>query len=345
MIPAYHERRPSIHIVDRKDISHFKRNPNMSDELLSALSETLENKRQSLVYLNRRGSATYILCANCGWSARCPKCDIGLVLHHDSDELRCHQCGYRSSVINECPECGHPEIRFRGAGTKRVEADLNRLFPEARIARFDSDSAKGGRLHEQYDKLYNGAVDIIIGTQAVARSLDLPLLDTVGVVSADSELLLPDFSASERAFQLLYQVIGRVGRTTGRGNVFIQTHDSNHPAIQFATRHDYEGFYEYELSHRQAFGYPPFSHLLALVTSYRSRVKAQDAALKMATELRREKGLQVLGPAPAFYERRGNNYRWLVIVKSKQRHRLLMVANRVRSPHWQVDLDPNNLLF
>lgn len=344
-LPAHLERKPAISIVDGTNKDLFKQNAFLSSTLIETLRDTFSMGKQSLLYLNRRGTATLILCSDCGWSAVCPRCDTGLVLHHDTNQMRCHQCGFTATVPRQCPECGQQEIRFRGAGTKRIEADIQRLLPQARIARFDGDSVKGNRLHEQYTKLFEGDVDIIIGTQAVARSLDLPLLETVGVVSADSELLLPDFSASERAFQLLYQVIGRVGRTTGRGNVIIQTHNPEHPAILYGTAHDYDGFYEFELEHRRQFGYPPFTHLMALVVNYASRQRARLAAQEQAENIRKRFGLKILGPTPAFYERQGNQYRWLLVVKSSKRSTLLDIAKEVRSSRWQVDLDPTNLLF
>lgn len=343
-MPPLFTSKPDIITIDRTNRDAFSRSPYMSNRLLSAIEDSLANSKQSLLYLNRRGTAPVVLCEQCGWHALCPRCDIGLTLHHDHNQLKCHQCGYNQPVPKHCPDCAFPDVRFRGVGTKKLENDLNKLFPGARIARFDSDSIKGEKLHERYDSLYQGKFDIIIGTQSIARSLDLPLVDTVGVISADSELLLPDFSAAERTFQLLYQVIGRVGRTSGQGTVVIQTYNPDHPAIKFATAHDYEGFFRHELKHRQEFAYPPHVHLLGFVVSYRSRANAKDKAQALTRNLAGRK-LTVLGPTPAFYERQGRNYRWLVVAKSKSRSKLLTLAREFRSKHIQVDIDPSNLLF
>lgn len=345
-LPPHFARQTQPVLVDRTRSDMFTKHAHLSSPLLDAIENTLAQGRQSMVYLNRRGSAQLVLCNECGWSATCPRCDLGLTLHHDQHLLRCHQCGYTDKVPSQCPVCQNTDIRFRGVGTKRIAADLAKLFPQAKIERFDSDSSKSESLTARYSQLLSGQIDIVVGTQAIARSLDLPLLDTVGVVSADSELLLPDFSAAERTFQLLYQVIGRVGRTSGNGSVIVQTHNPEHPAITYALNHDYDGFYAHELQHREQFGYPPFRHLLGLVVSYSTRQRAESAASAMANKLRRQSGLTVLGPTPCFYERQGNRYRWLVVVKSSSRPALLELARSVRSQSaWQIDIDPSNLLF
>lgn len=335
----------SVKVIDQRSISDFTQSKLISDSLLLALKDTLSKKLQSLLYLNRRGTSSSILCSQCGWSDSCPRCGVNLSLHHDLGLAICHQCGFKKNPPVSCPSCGSADVVYRGIGTKRVEAELIKLIPHARLARFDSDSVKGQRLAESYSKVHDGEVDIIIGTQSVAKGLDLPKLHTVGVVSADSELYLPDFTAAERSFQLLYQVIGRAGRSGG-GQAFIQTRNPEHPAISYAVKRDYAGFYQQELASRSQHAYPPFSYLLGLVYKSTSRDKASKGATAHATELKRKSGLSVLGPAPAYLEKQGRYYRWLVVVKSRRRALLLEIAQQTRAKrNWQIDLDPTNLLY
>lgn len=345
-LPRHHPAKVGVMVVDQRHRSVFSTSFLFSNPLLDALSQTLAKGRQSLLYINRRGTAPLALCSNCGWSAGCPRCSLSLTLHHDLEALLCHQCGWREAIPTLCPVCHRSELVFRGAGTKRVERELAKLLPAARLARFDSDSLRGQRLNELYQAIHDGQIDILIGTQSVAKGLDLPKLDTVGVVSADSELHLPDFAAAERTFQLLYQVIGRAGRTSS-GQAIIQTYHPDHPAIAQATAGDFLTFYEHELASRAQHGYPPFRHLLALIYRARSRAKAQSEAEDLAAQIsRQDRSLVVLGPAPAYYEHLGRYYRWTLVVKSARRPILVELANHIRQKHgWQVDLDPINLLY
>lgn len=345
-LPRHHPAKVTVAIVDQRQRSAFTSSFLLSNHLLSALNETLAKGRQSLLYINRRGTAPLALCSNCGWSATCPRCSLSLTLHHDLEALVCHQCGWRESIPTLCPLCRSSELVFRGVGTKRIERELAKLLPGARLARFDSDSLRGQRLSELYQTVHEGHIDVLIGTQSVAKGLDLPKLDTVGVVSADSELHLPDFAAAERTFQLLYQVIGRAGRA-GRGQAIIQTHHPDHPAIVQAVAGDFQTFYKQELASRRQHGYPPFRHLMALIYRASSRAKAQTEAEHLAAEISRQnKSLIILGPAPAYYERQGRYYRWTLVVKSAQRPILVELANMIRLRRgWQIDLDPSNLLY
>jgi primosomal protein N' (replication factor Y) len=347
-LPPLHETAATTIVVDQKDKrSQFQRDYHLSDQLISAMETALQQQTQTLLYLNRRGTASLALCSKCGWHAECPTCFIPLTLHSDQHRLRCHLCNYHRPALSSCPDCGSTEVRFNGAGTKQVVESVKKLFPSATIVRFDTDSKKGERLHDVYQAVHDGQYDIIVGTQTVARGLDLPLLHTVGVISADTELLLPDFAASERAFQLLYQVIGRVGRQHGGGTVVIQTHNPQHPALQAAINRDYQAFYSSELQIRHDHQYPPFRYLVVLVTSYKSRAAAQTAAQKKVDQLKTDyrRLIAVIGPAPAFYERRGSQYRWIVVVKTAKRSVAVDIAEKHRSSRWQIDIDPTNLLY
>lgn len=224
-----------------------------------------------------------------------------------------------------------------------IETEVARLFPKAKVARFDADTKKEDALHNRYNELYSGEIDIIIGTQILAKGLDLPNLELVGVIQADSGLTLPDFSSNERVFQLIYQVMGRVGRAKGTGKVVVQSFQPDHPTIKQGTGRDFEGFYNDEIARREQTKLPPFTYLLKLVCSYKTEKAAITASQKLANTLRQNKLVQVLGPTPAFYERLGGNYRWQIIVKSKKRDQLAQIAKDLPQK-WQFDLDPISLL-
>ena len=241
----------SIALVDMKQREHFKRHRFLSDRLLQSIEKNLASNTQTLIFHNRRGSAATTLCESCGWTAQCPRCFVPLTLHADRYQLSCHICNYQEKVPTHCPVCQSADIIHKGVGTKLVESELNKLFPKARIARFDADNKESETVASLYDELYKGEIDIAIGTQVVAKGLDLPHLRTVGVIQADSGLALPDFAASERAFQLLAQVIGRVGRNEHASEVIVQSYQPTHPAIAFGLQQDYENFYSYALEQRQ----------------------------------------------------------------------------------------------
>ena len=232
----------TVHVVNMTKREQFKQHHFLSDALLKEITHNLKHGEQSLIFHNRRGSASTTLCENCGWTAECPRCFVPFVLHTDTHTLQCHICGVKERIPTACPVCDDASIIHKGIGTKRIESELQRLFPQAKIARFDSDNTKGETVATRYAELYRGDIDIIIGTQVVAKGLDLPKLRTVGVIQADSGLSLPDFAASERAFQLLTQVIGRVGRDERATTVVVQTYQPDNPIIKFGAAQDYEAF-------------------------------------------------------------------------------------------------------
>lgn len=333
---------PTVQVVDMRQRGQFGRHHFLSTALLTAL----QGRHQALIFHNRRGTAALTLCEQCGWQAGCPRCFVPLSLHADHYQLRCHTCGYQGTVPTTCPECGHANVIHRGIGTKQIEAELGRLFPDRTIARFDADTAAGDQLDQRYHHLVNGDIDIIIGTQVVAKGLDLPHLRTVGVIQADTGLALPDFAASERTFQLLAQVVGRVGRSAHPTQVVVQTYHPDHPAIVNGLTQDYSTFYNDTLRQRSASGFPPFVHLLKLVNSYRTEAAAIRQAQTLAAHLRQQapEYVSILGPTPAFYERRRDHYHWQLIVKSPRRSDLLDLIALLPAGHWQYELDPISLL-
>lgn len=336
---------PEVTLIDMKQRSHFKKHRFLSDSLLESIEQNSVSKTQTLIFHNRRGSAQTTLCTNCGWTAECPRCFIPLTLHADTFQLRCHLCDYTQKVPTSCPVCHHADIIHKGIGTKMIETELKRLFPKLRIARFDSDSAVGERIEETYEELYKGTIDIAIGTQVVAKGLDLPKLRTVGVIQADSGLVLPDYIADERVFQLLSQVVGRVGRNEHATKVIIQSYQPTHPVIIHGIQQDYEGFYNYELEKRRQSKFPPFVYLLKLTCIYQTEASTIRAARIVASELAKlSLPIEILGPTPAFRERQGNSFRWQLVIKSSSRRHLIEVLSHVPRAHWQFELDPSSLL-
>lgn len=336
----------TVTVVDMKKRENFKRHRFFSDTLLQSIEHSIATGQQALIFHNRRGSASTTLCENCGWAAECPRCFVPLVLHADTFTLSCHICDLKQKVPTACPVCGSADIIHKGIGTKLIETELRRVFPKARIARFDSDNTTAETLNERYKELYEGSIDIAIGTQVVAKGFDLPKLHTVGVVQADSGLSLPDYAASERAFQLLAQVVGRVGRDERDTAVIIQSYQPTHPVISFGVKQDYEGFYEYALKERAKGGFPPFRYLLQLTNVYKTEATAIRNAQILARELKAKlpKGIEVLGPVPAFYERQHDTYRWQLTLKSPKREALVRALTYVPPTHWHADLDPSSLL-
>jgi primosomal protein N' (replication factor Y) len=249
-------------------------------------------------------------------------------------------------VPTSCPQCHGTDVIHKGVGTKLIEAELKKLFSKANIARFDADNKDDETINSRYADLYNGKIDIIIGTQVIAKGLDLPHLRTVGVIQADSGLALPDFGANERVFQLLSQVIGRVGRNEHQTNVIIQSYQPNHPSVINGIKQDYETFYTQTIKDRKKNLFPPFTHLLKLTCIYKTESATIKNTQRVAKELRNKihPSVQILGPTPAFYERQYNNYRWQLVLKSPKRQYLADVIKFLPASHWQSELDPTSLL-
>ena len=337
---------PSIKLIDMTKRENFNSHRFLSKQLIEQITKTLEIKKQVLIFHNRRGSTSTTLCKNCGWIAMCPKCSLPLTLHSDNHKLLCHICNFHLDVPTSCPECKNADIIHKGIGTKLVESELHKLFPKAVIARFDADNSDDETINNRYDDLYNGKIDIAIGTQIVAKGLDLPHLRTVGIIQADSGLAIPDFNSNERVFQLLSQVIGRVGRNEHETNVIVQSYQPNHPSIVSGIKQDYESFYLDTINERQKRSFPPFVYLLKLTCAYKTESAAIKNSKILAKELNNKikKEVQILGPTPAFYERQNGNYRWQIILKSPKREYLTDILKLVPANHWHCELDPTSLL-
>ncbi len=337
---------PSVELIDMTKRDNFSGHKFLSKQLIKQIEKTLEIGNQVLIFHNRRGSTSTTLCKDCGWSAQCPKCFLPLALHSDNHNLLCHVCGYKTNVPTSCLQCHGADIIHKGIGTKLIESELKKLFPKANIARFDADNKDDETINSRYEDLYNGKIDIAIGTQVIAKGLDLPHLRTVGVIQADSGLALPDFGANERVFQLLSQVIGRVGRNEHQTNVVIQSYQPNHPSIINGIKQDYENFYTQTIKDRKKNLFPPFTHLLKLTCIYKTESASIKNAQKVAKDLKNKinPSIKILGPTPAFYERQYNTYRWQLILKSPKRQYLADVIKFLPASHWQSELDPTSLL-
>lgn len=333
-----------LDLVDLRDHDKFSRSRLLSTTLIDAVAGALGHGEQSLLFLNRRGTANVVVCQQCGWQPHCPHCDLPLSYHGDVHELRCHVCGYHAPLPTSCPECGHSEILLKSIGTKAVLSEVQRLFPQARTRRFDTDLHKSERLEQHLSALVAGDTDIIVGTQIVGKGLDLPRLSVVGVVSSDTGLFIPDYTASERTYQLLTQVIGRVGRGHRAGTVVVQSYNPDHPTIQSALKRDWAVFYNQELAERKLFHFPPFVYLLKLTVLRASEAAARKAAEGVADDLRkRYPKVTFEGPALAFHPKVGGKYQWQLIAKATNRAALMKIISELPSG-WHYTVDPINLL-
>jgi primosomal protein N' (replication factor Y) (superfamily II helicase) len=340
---------PPVTLVDMREELKAGNTTIFSRELADALEQTLAREEQALLYLNRRGTSTYVFCRDCGYSARCPNCDTPLTYHEQDFKLRCHSCGHSTPNPTRCPECSSDRIRYFGAGTQHVEAEVAKRFPKARIIRWDSDVISKPEMHDALlSRFLDHQADIIVGTMMVTKGLDLPLVTLVGVVSADVALNMPDFHNAERAFQLITQAIGRSGRGLKPGRAIVQSHTPEHYAVSHAVRHDYAGFAKTELEYRQTLGYPPFRRMARIVfkdpQAARSRDKAEQAArsLKLRIQEMGLTGTDLIGPAPCFFQRIANEYRWQVIVRAPDPRILLREAAAANG--WHVEMDPDEVL-
>ena len=335
---------PKIEIVDLRNRSNFSKSPFLSDQLLAAMDAALRAGEQTLLFLNRRGTARVILCDQCGWQAVCEHCNLPLTYHGDHHIMRCHTCGHTEPAVTSCPICRNPKIVLKSIGTKAIVDNISSVFPSARIQRFDTDNNKSERIEQHYTSIVSGDIDIIVGTQILAKGLDLPKLSVVGVVIADTSLNFPDYTADERTYQLLRQVIGRVGRGHRESSVFLQTYDPSNFIVQAAAKNAWNDYYDRELAIRQKFLFPPFCFVLKLTCRRASSLASSKKAEEFAGTLRTMNIRAIIdGPSPTLHEKVGNKYQWQLILKAKQRSELIKVIDALPSD-WSYDIDPIGLL-
>jgi primosomal protein N' (replication factor Y) len=340
---------PFVRIVDMRDELKAGNRGTFSRELRAGLSDVLKRGEQAILFLNRRGTATYVFCRNCGYVVRCPRCETPLTYHLAAGEkLLCHRCGYERQTPKRCPECGEASIRAYGLGTERVEADVQEAFPTARTLRWDWETTRQKQAHEIIlQHFVAGRADVLIGTQMLAKGLDLPRVTLVGIVLADVGLYLPDPFAPERVFQLLTQVAGRAGRSTRGGRAVLQTFSPEHYVIRAAAQHDVNGFYVQELAQRRRLGYPPFSHLIRLEYRHpdprRAEQEAHAAAHRLRSRLAEEGSAEanLIGPVPAFYSKLDGKYRWQIVLRGSHPKELVAGGHFAG---WRIEVDPSSLL-
>ncbi len=340
---------PPVEIVDLRAELKAGNRSMFSRALQREMTRVLTAREQVILFLNRRGTATFILCRDCGHVFKCRRCDNPMTFHGSGDQLVCHHCNRRDRVPTKCPQCGGARIRYFGVGTEKVEAEIQTMFPTARTLRWDWDVTRGKASHEAIlEKFTLRQADILIGTQMIAKGLDMPFVTLVGVVSADTSLNLPDFRAGERTFQLLTQVAGRAGRSILGGKVIVQTYNPDHYAIVAASTHDYRAFYEREIAFRREQGYPPFNRLIRLLYTHANDKRAQEEAARMygvlSTRLAQRglPALDLIGPVPAFFHRVRGGYRYQIILRGPDPHAL--VADLALPLGWRVDVDPVSVL-
>lgn len=338
---------PRVAIVDMRAELKAGNRTIFSREMQTAIQNVLEAHQQAILFLNRRGTATYVFCRECGYVARCPRDDKPLTYHRAQDGLLCHTCGYQRQVPRRCPDCGGRQIRQLGTGTEKVEQIVKERFPGVRTLRWDAETTRTKGAHERIlAQFTRQEADILIGTQMLAKGLDLPLVTLVGVVLAEVGLNLPDYRAAERTFQVLTQVAGRAGRSPLGGRVIVQTYDPDHYAIQTAAHHDYLQFYEQEMAYRRQLRYPPFTRLVRLEYRHHDPSLAQEAALTLAGRLQgwiadEGRAVEMVGPVPCFFTRMYGRYRWQIILRGTDPTTLL--RDRQLSD-WIIEVDPPSLL-
>lgn len=340
---------PPVEVVDmREELKNGNRGI-FSRSLTESLAETISRGEQAILFLNRRGTATYIFCRDCGHTLKCPNCDTPLTLHLDKKEhLQCHRCNYTRLKPKTCSNCSSNQIREYGLGSEKVEAEVKAIFPQARTLRWDWDTTRTKDAHEIIlTHFANHQADVLVGTQMLAKGLDLPMVTLVGIVLADVGLNLPDPFAHEKVFQTLTQVAGRAGRSARGGKVVLQSFTPENYAIQFASQHNVNRFYEHELMHRKQLGYPPFTRLARLEYRSTENVKAEDEAKKLATKLRSKieaegrHQTELIGPVPSFFAKDNGVYRWQIVVRSPEPDSFL---RDLKLTDWRVEIDPISLL-
>lgn len=348
---------PEVFVTDmRKELAEGNRSA-FSRELQEAIRENLWKGEQTMLFLNRRGYATFVSCRSCGHVMTCPECDITYTYHAKEKALVCHYCGRRADIPKICPECGSKYIRYFGTGTQKIEEEAKKLFPEARILRMDLDTTMTKHSHEKILETFGkGEADILIGTQMIAKGHDYPNVTLVGIMAADLSLNVDSYTAAETGFRLMTQAAGRAGRRGDNGRVFIQTYQPEHYAVKYAAKQDFKGFYEEEILMRQMMGYPPFSSFFSILIVGEEKDAVEIATQKLAEKLAKADGegiATILGPVPAALPKFRGDYRYQLIVKAAEEEPLRelvlpvvesMKKDRRSKVRYQISLNPTNIV-
>ena len=349
---------PEIEIVDlRQELANGNRSI-LSTSLHDAIEQNLKEKRQTILFLNRRGFSTFIICRNCGYTAKCKNCNINLTYHSNKNKLKCHYCGYEMPILKTCPECGSEQIRYFGTGTQKLEMEINKIFPNASTIRMDIDTVSKKNSHEKIlDEFKNKNIDILIGTQMVVKGHHFPNVTLVGVIAADGSLNIDDFRANERTFQTLTQVAGRAGRDKDKGRVIIQTYNPDNFAIECSKKQNYKLFYQTEIGMRKQLKYPPFCDiiLIGITSSNEKELKKVANVLHhyLKDRLIKENiGIILYPPVSAPIDKIKNKHRWRIIIKCKFNNEIINLINDMLDEYYKmkvqdtrviVDLNPNDM--
>ena len=350
---------PDIEIIDLREELAKGNKSMISTRLYGEIQKNLNDKKQTILYLNRRGFSTFVMCRNCGYTVKCKNCNINLTYHSNTNKLKCHYCGYEEKLVTKCPSCGSEQIRYFGTGTQKLEYEINKLFPNASTIRMDIDTVSKKNSHEQIlEKFKNDNIDILIGTQMVVKGHHFPNVTLVGVIAADGSLNIDDFRANERTFQILTQVAGRAGRGEDKGRVIIQTYNPDNFSIECAKKQDYNLFYNTEISLRKQLKYPPFCDIILI--GFTSVIEKEVA--KVAGEiheylknrvLKENLGIILYKALPSPIDKIKNKYRWRILIKCKFGEEITDLINDVleefqktksKSTKITIDLNPNNMM-
>ncbi len=339
---------PLIKIVDMKEELKKKNFSPFSELLLEGLKQVIKNKRKALIFINRRGTSTTILCPECGWIKLCPKCEIPLVYHSTIGKLLCHHCDFKEEPPLTCPVCKNIRIKFLGTGTQKIELELKSLFPEVKILRMDKDTTIYKDSHKKiFEEFKKENPAILIGTQMISKGWDIPEIDLVGILGIDFSLSFPDFRTEEKAFQTILQIAGRTGRGNTPGIVILQTYNPSNEIIQKAKNYDFKGFIYRELEIRKKFSYPPFGKLIKLTFSHKDSKRAEKKAVELVKQLKKQNidGIKILGPNPCFIPKLKGKYWWQIIIKilDPENQNIKKLLKLVPSK-WIIDIDPISLL-
>jgi len=341
---------PEVTLVDMRNEYKYGNYSIFSEILIKRIKRNLEENKQILLFINRRGMSTFVNCRDCGYIAKCPNCDLSLTFHYKKLDLICHHCNYSEKIPINCPRCHSLAIKYFGTGTQKVELELKKIVSQkCRIGRMDRDTTQKRGSHESifYD-FANNKFDVLIGTQMVTKGWDLANIGLVGIITADTSLNLPDYIASEQTFSLITQVAGRTGRGGDPGEVILQTYTPDHPAIVFAQKHDYSGFYNHEVKNRKGLGYPPFAQLIKLMYNNSTPEQAEAGAKKTFKNIIKDitdSEIEVIGPSPSFLPKVANKYRWQILIKFDNRtdDEIIKLTNKIRhivDKDWVIDVEP-----
>lgn len=348
---------PKVEIVDLKQELANGNRSMLSFDLYQAIEKNLKDKLQTILFLNRRGYSTFIMCRNCGYTVKCKNCNISMTYHSYENKLKCHYCGYEEKAVKICPECGSDKIRYFGTGTQKLEQEINKQFPQAKTIRMDVDTVTKKNSHEEIlNKFKNEGIDILIGTQMVVKGHHFPKVTLVGVIAADSSLNIDDYRATERTFQILTQVAGRAGRENLPGKVIIQSYNPENFSIQDAQKQDYEKFYETEMALRRQLKYPPFCDIILIAFNSIDETeikKVSSIAYEFVRNNLNQKEFKIFKPMPSPIDKIQNKFRWRIIIKGNMTDEANQVLNEMlkdlfdkdfRNTKIAVDVNPNNMV-